>query len=349
MSVSVILTSLMLLFSNTTEAQSNFWVEDFTLPFGTKVDNGPTAWSTIAPVGCAVCPPDFEVDGNRFKVFAYGTEGVWTSQVIDISTQFDVGISIDAVETGDLEVVGDYIHFFYVLDGGPEIPFELNGLNNGNFNSIVARQSGLLGSTLQIVVRAQTDALNERIYFDNVTVSGTPSPLPFDKIELELESNDMEERLLKWDMNLSTKVLEIHVERSENGVNWESIHTIYGPFNGPFFEFVDTDRYEATETYYRVRGLDLDGEEGFSNVVAAKLISPERFQVYPNPTEGNVHYVLPSEGYTVSVVSLTGTVVFQQEMNAALGTFSLEDVVPGVYVINAIGEDDSYSERIMVK
>jgi hypothetical protein len=349
MSTSVVMTLLLLLLSNATMAQTDFWVEDFTLPFGTKVDNGSTAWSTVAPVGCAVCPPDFEVDGNRFKVFAYGTEGVWTSQEIDISSQFNVGITIDANETGNLEAIGDYINFYYVLDGGPETPFGTNGLNTGDFNNIEASHMGLLGTTLQIVIRAQTDALNERIFFDNVTVSGTPSPLPFDKIELELESNDVDERMLKWDMNLSTKVLEIHVERSENGVNWESIHTIYGPFNGPFFEFVDTERYDATETYYRVRGLDQEGEEGFSNVVAAKLMSPERFQVYPNPTEGNVHYVLPSEGYTVSVISLDGTVVFQQEMNAALGTLSLEDVVPGVYIINAIGEGDSHSERIMVK
>lgn len=150
------------------------WGEDFPLPNGTTVDNGTTAWSTTAG---ATAPASASVNNNLFQITgANNGQQTWTSQVINIAA-FTAGVNlrVDLSENGTLDP-NDTIFVYYSLNGGPLIPFSINGFIADDFANAVASQNGLIGSTIQIVIEVHFDANspNTEIYrFDNVLVSGT--------------------------------------------------------------------------------------------------------------------------------------------------------------------------------
>jgi gliding motility-associated-like protein len=149
------------------------WGEDFALPNGTIVDNGATAWTSTAG---AIPPATASVNNNVFQITgANDAEQTWTSQVINIAA-FTAGVNlkVDLSENGTLDA-NDSIFVYYRLNGGPLILFSTNGFIADDFANAMATQTGLIGATVQIIIRVHYDANspNTEIYrFDNVLVSG---------------------------------------------------------------------------------------------------------------------------------------------------------------------------------
>lgn len=116
------------------------------------------------------------VTANLFLINGTGTEGVWQSNVIDISSLGDVALEMDLGISGGN--ASDYVRAFYRIDGGPEIQFgEVTG--NGGIPSLTNTVSAILnGSTLQIIVRGFENTAG------NVTACGTPVALGFDNVRL---------------------------------------------------------------------------------------------------------------------------------------------------------------------
>ncbi len=111
-----ILISLILLLSASSIlsfGQTIIWLEDFAgLANGTKVDGPPTAW-TIDDSGCGNVPPGlFEVQSNYFQGTDTHGEGVWYSEVVDISSYTDVKITVDLATAGLLADANDYIRVY---------------------------------------------------------------------------------------------------------------------------------------------------------------------------------------------------------------------------------------------
>ena len=155
---------------------TSLWYEDFTLANGTTVDAGPTAWTrTLGAV-----PPGYaSVQANLFEVQgASNAQATWTSQVINISTlTAGANLSVDLSEAGNMDA-NDSIFTYYSLNGGPLTQFTTNGLRVDDFTAVVASQNGLIGTTVQIVVRVHYDAASpttELYRFDNVQVYNSVS------------------------------------------------------------------------------------------------------------------------------------------------------------------------------
>ncbi|MDZ4822535.1 MAG: hypothetical protein SH856_03665, partial [Flavobacteriales bacterium] len=119
----------------------------------------------------------FSVQSGAFTANDTDSEGVWTSSVIDIAGQGAACISLDISETGSLEDE-DYIKVYYKLDGGAEVALP-NGIITNDFGSSSLSLCGLIGSTLQVIVKAKNSAAGEFYYIDNVNVNveGDCTPL----------------------------------------------------------------------------------------------------------------------------------------------------------------------------
>jgi hypothetical protein len=110
---------------------------------------------------------------ERFTINQTGSEGVWKTNSINISTQGTVGIDISLVTY--YASASDYVRAYYVLDGGPEVLF---GELYGGSYSIDANASVVLsGNTLQIVVRGRENTggstllVSNMMRFDDVTIT----------------------------------------------------------------------------------------------------------------------------------------------------------------------------------
>ncbi|NAS12383.1 malectin domain-containing carbohydrate-binding protein [Poritiphilus flavus] len=141
------------------------WVEDFNdLSNGVTQDSGPTAWDSNRDSGL------FEVQNGAFTTSQNSASpGVWTSQLIPIST--NVSISIDIDDGDNNKETADFIRALYSLDGGTPVQF---GEARDDISAQTFSVSGLSGSSLQIIVEADVSWSDEYYYFDNVTVSGDP-------------------------------------------------------------------------------------------------------------------------------------------------------------------------------
>lgn len=156
---------------------STFWLEDFTgLGNGATSDAGATAW-TAATSGSGT----YSVQNNEFKTsFSGQTEGVWTSQEINISGKQNVTFSVDlrseATTNNAFETL-DYIRVYYKLNGGGEtlVYEDLAGIGStttGTASATITSEA-LNGSTLQVIIKTNNSADNERYYFDNVKLTGS--------------------------------------------------------------------------------------------------------------------------------------------------------------------------------
>lgn len=157
----------LLLFFALTNSYSQVFVEDF----GDEA-NGATSgtsvggtWSTT----CTGCGGVFSRQDGSFQVNDVNVEGVWTSNVINISIYRDMAVYI---ETATILTGGsDYLDAYYVLDGGAETLF------HSQSTGVLAASSGLSptlnGSTLQIVIRARNNQPWEFFTFDNIVITNT--------------------------------------------------------------------------------------------------------------------------------------------------------------------------------
>jgi len=140
----------------------------------TTEDTGPTSWSSYKEG--ADCSPGNNLYAQNFVfrtkvVTNTDCELVFETGEIDISTVSDVCISIDFRTSNAEYESDDYIESFYILDGGPETMFDVNGRLDGTFGVKTASTCGLNGSTLKIVVRTKSDHSSEEYYWDNIHVT----------------------------------------------------------------------------------------------------------------------------------------------------------------------------------
>lgn len=146
--------------------------------------NGTTSGSwTQTCSGCSQI--NWDVQSGQWASYDLDAEGVWTSNSISISGYSSVRLSVGLSETDDMES-DDYIRVYYKLDGGSEQQFASNGNMTDDFTSATAVQTGLSGSTVQIVVRVRNTS--EHHYFDNVCVYGYP-PFSIDEEHTDLICN----------------------------------------------------------------------------------------------------------------------------------------------------------------
>jgi hypothetical protein len=151
-------------------------------------------------------------------------ECIWTSESIAISNYFDVQIQVSCSEVGTLEI-NDYIKLYYSIDGASETPFSTNGIVYDDFTSLTASQKFLSGSTLQIVIKTNTNSASEKIRFDDITVSGVSTSASLIFTEIADPSDDTNARYVEL-KNVSNSSIDFdastyYISRQIDGAGWE--------------------------------------------------------------------------------------------------------------------------------
>jgi len=166
--------------SSSSGTNGNIWVENFDHPNGTRSDTGSTAWS-LQGGGQGT----FSIQENVLKVaFNEANEGIWLSEIIDISSH--QGVKIIAKLQSDTEKQNedffeddDVIKVGYKINQGSEQIFYednagLHGTTTGLENAD-AISSSLQGNTLQVIVRFKNSHPTEQYFLKEVTVKSESS------------------------------------------------------------------------------------------------------------------------------------------------------------------------------
>ncbi len=132
-------------------------------------------------------------------------EAIWKTPSISITGYTEVGVFVDIEQNDSTKFeTSDYINIYYKLDNGSEVPFSVNGLNSGGFEGVRrAKQTGLSGDSIRIIIRINNNAGNERHRFFNVHIDGILPGQLSDIYFEKLDVNCIDKMNLSWDYPLN--------------------------------------------------------------------------------------------------------------------------------------------------
>jgi hypothetical protein len=164
-------------FDNVVVSGSNrFYEEDFN-----SYANGTTTsslWSINNPGNVKT----FSVQNGEFQYRNSAQTAIWSSSVINISDYPSVNLQVTLRENSNNTLENsDWIEVLYRLNGGAETRFATNGYFADDFPSpytFTASQNNLSGNTVQIIIKAKTNADDEYYYWDDVFMTANLNAPP---------------------------------------------------------------------------------------------------------------------------------------------------------------------------
>ncbi len=205
-----------------------------------------------------------------------------------------------------------------------------------------------VSDTFRISFTVNDDALSYAS--DRFKVVLSPSavlPVTFISLSAIKEGNGIR---VNWSLASESNVKQYEIERSIDGVNFESIGSqVYdATLNG---RYVWTDQLPLNGwNYYRIRNVDLDGKSGWSSVVKVNNANVSAsVSVYPNPLTGKKLFIRfqnqPVGNYKILVMNEAGQHIASGNTtvsgsNHVVGIDWNNHLPHGIYTIQISGNDN---------
>lgn len=184
----------------------------------------------------------------------------------------------------------------------------------------------------------------------NVVVNNAPLPVVWAYVKAEPTNN--RNILVSWSTASEQNNAGFEVERSEDGVVFQSIGKVNGNGNTStpsYYAFNDSKVEAGVRYFYRIRQTDLDGRSRNSIIVNAILLSGNSFlvEVRPNPVRNILNLdIQASRKQTAQVVitDLAGKVyhiekAVKLETTPVRYSTSVANYLPGIYMAKVIADD----------
>ncbi len=163
--------------------------------------------------------------------------------------------------------------------------------------------------------------------------------------------------VLKWATTMEENFQKFIIERSQTGLNFESIGEVEGAGRDIFnietaYAFVDSAPLLGFN-YYRLKALDLDGNFEYFDVRVVKRSGPKQLSVYPNPSSGkSISFDInfnPSDNDQILLINNLGIELLRQPVKDFKNQLVFDDALsPGVYMLKYLSRDFESITRVMV-
>lgn len=144
------------------------------------------------------------------------------------------------------------------------------------------------------------------------------------------------------------------IERSADGVVWETVETLPGAgdsYENLMYQTVDRSPLPG-QSYYRLKQTDFDGQFSYSDIkpVSIGAVAAQQMQLFPNPTNGQITMDGVSGGIkSIAIFNALGQRVDTQiPISAQSDTRLLVDMstLPsGIYTVNADGATSKFFKQ----
>jgi hypothetical protein len=162
---------------------------------------------------------------------------------------------------------------------------------------------------------------------------------------------------LSWVAEREVNLDYYEVERSADGINFESIRNVNSTGNlSQNYYFTDMLPLGLL-SYYRLKTVDLDKTIRYSKMIAVSSSTQISVEIYPNPVTGNNFNVLVPAGSAFEQITVTIKDLIGKEylyltyfLNGELLPVSTSSITPGIYVVIVnIGNHSSSSAKIIIQ
>jgi hypothetical protein len=156
--------------------------------------------------------------------------------------------------------------------------------------------------------------------------------------------------LLTWITASEYNNYGFEVQRKTSNDNWEVIGFVKGENKPSTYKFKDGN--PVGTSYYRLRQLDNDKTESFSNIVVVKQALSANISVSPNPTSDYLNINIPSDGVSstsslVNVFDLAGKKVLSQSNLQSNFKIDVTNLKSGAYIISIENGGNSLTQKII--
>lgn len=201
-----------------------------------------------------------------------------------------------------------------------------------------------------------------RIYIGTIPGSTLPIELTYFKAEINQEAVD-----LIWETASEENNEFFTIERSADGRSFKEIGKVKGAGNSStYLEYQLKDKSPLTGyNYYRLKQTDTDGKFSYSKTDVVyfenTLISHENsIHIWPNPAVNSVVNIScegfqPGEVVLLELRDMTGNLRQQEQVQATdngsvFSRMNLSNTLsPGVYFISSTSNENTKSERLIIK
>lgn len=166
------------------------------------------------------------------------------------------------------------------------------------------------------------------------SLSSTSNTLPVQLISFDASCLDSSVKIT-WATAMEINNQYFTVERSTDGMNYQSMATIEGAGNSSIllnYSFIDKEPLSAN-SYYRLKNTNTDGTYEYSKVVSAtcKRIEPSIF-LYPNPNNGKF-VIVGAQNAEFVIVNTFGAEILDQKISAGIAEIDISNFPKGIYFV----------------
>ncbi len=195
--------------------------------------------------------------------------------------------------------------------------------------------------------------------FHTVTLAEDMSaPLPIELLDFNVQATANKKVDIYWSTAAEINNAYFDIERSKDGISFESIDQLQGHGNTNsemHYRTVDLNPFIGIN-YYRLKQVDFDGSFTYSDIKSAVINSDEIISVYPNPIN-DVLYIqsekFSGEGdVTINIYDALGKEVYTQkiELNDQSLSWSIHEfseMAAGNYFMNINTALNNYSYSLV--
>lgn len=217
-------------------------------------------------------------------------------------------------------------------------------------------------TTVTNTARIIAEGISGELFTDDGSVAIGPSggTTPVKMISFNGKKEGLS-ALLKWSTANEFENHHFDIERSTDAVNFIKVGTVAGSGTVTTtrnYQFTDPiSGITAKVIYYRLRIVDIDGENTFSQIVAVRLdgVAMDAVNLYPNPFTSNIKLQLRSmkeEDVTVRLITSSGQIAIKRAVTLQPGDNlvvikDLETLAPGMYVLEMQTSGGTVSQQII--
>ncbi len=168
--------------------------------------------------------------------------------------------------------------------------------------------------------------------------------------------------LLTWDTKTEQGNDHFNVERSTDGVQFNTIGTVHGAGNSntpESYSFTDDSPNPGTN-FYRLQQVDKDGVAVYSSVVTVGIASAATavnttMSIYPNPVTDQFTVQLngnENETSMLAIIDLSGKTVFAMQaapVNSQIHVVLTQKLVPGIYFLRLSNQQGVMAGKLLMR
>ena len=199
-------------------------------------------------------------------------------------------------------------------------------------------------ATLNVPAGLAFDSANNLYIADegnNLIRKVTPADLPVTLLSFKVSGfksfNGNTNTAVSWETATEINVSHFNVQRSEDGVIFETVGTVKAKGTGSY-SFTAPPHPEGGIEYFRLEVVDKNGVLSYSEIREISVGSDKKITVFPNPTQGIINVELPISGnWQITATDIEGRVVWEHECSGCSGIIKHNlNTSKGLYFIKII-------------